>query len=654
MLYMGPLLTILPAWALGIRTYRKADDTYAVAALIEILILYLFGMANHIILGIYFVLGLTLLCAVYIIYSLLRKKKVFSALKSRGMLVFLAVIVFFAWFSVGRDLNDPDSIYCWGLAVKNDLFYQSILDVRSTALNPHPPAAILWNLYAVGTWIGYADGICLFAQNVLTYSFMIPLIHKVRGNHRSFKSVLLGITLLLVPFVALVSYEPYTSLMVDALLGTMCYYAIFKGKEAIERRSLFDTTAALLAFMVLPIVKRSGILFTAIGLCLVFGLYFYVSKPLKLTAQKVLLVIALLLLVSLPALSWNLYNALLDPDASFTFTAGSLLLPFLSVAFAFIGYRILHRISNLPRKSVAYAFLAASIIILYFVLLYRFILNSDFGKDCLAQLFRTILVPLDINGIPLISQNTLFLLGILVWIILQNVGAKIGISSRVASYGIAVFYGFIFLWFCYLNVMLYLQVTVVGPANYNSTNINIRYMSPFTVLFILGCIDFILEYTTLLAQLRGAYIGLLILVIFLTRPSDYLPDMLEKHEAQQYYGFSDAGITLSSGDRVFFIDEVDDYLLRDREFYSYVMPATTNFTDFVIANGSIGKLTKTKTEFEEQLIEGSYNYIYLQSIDKDFKRVYGSLFEDPDQIKTGTVYLIHVNDNHVQLVSAAQ
>lgn len=57
-------------------------------------------------------------------------------------------------------------------------------------------------------------------------------------------------------------------------------------------------------------------------------------------------------------------------------------------------------------------------------------------------------------------------------------------------------------------------------------------------------------------------------------------------------------------------------------------------------------------DWEKALIDGGYTYVYVYNADKQFRGLYGSLFENPAAISDNTCYKVDVIQGKVQLKRA--
>lgn len=123
----------------------------------------------------------------------------------------------------------------------------------------------------------------------------------------------------------------------------------------------------------------------------------------------------------------------------------------------------------------------------------------------------------------------------------------------------------------------------------------------------------------------------------LSYASNYL---INRPEPIRFYGFEAAGITLTENDKVYTIYEtpIDSYSDYTCALVYGLFPAKCNTdNEFTLVNGDEERCI-TPDEFSKVLLDGEYNYVYIQTIDANFERLYGDMLDYDGVIQSGTVF----------------
>lgn len=610
---MSVIANLLISGALAVKCDKKIEECYAITAMVMAILLYIPGLYFSFYPGLFLCLCLLCVAICYIFVSLQRQKDaVRKSIFTAGGFFLIICIIFFAIYSIGRGIDTPDDFYFWNLRVKSFIYYNKIRGVPEREFGNHPPIISLWNYLTIKTSTGsVSQGLCLWGEDVLLLSFLSPLFTLIRGNKRKYKAVLLS---LIVFFVPALTGETYHMLLTDFFLGVMLYFGIHSYVEFNLKKDNFYAFSFIVNAVALTMTKRIGtvILIIAFFVCL------HVSKNKDERAKGCCLIIISGFLSSLFLLSWvglsqYFYISLLGT---------------LGCVFVYAALRFIEK-KELNESYCIMAFLILIVLVGSVVMLWRF----DKGGECLKHIWSLLITDPRIYFIEGVID-----LFIVIAFLTKKGGAGYGFLNRINAAPMGAAY--LTCTVSYMLLMWYLTATEIYPANGMGNGLSIRYFIPVLMPLLCAVISLVFcfddrEICILLM------LSLLMVHAFSDTKSLYY-NMFHKAEKIEFNEFARNNITLSSDDRVYFIDEYDGYGYTDRAFYNYVFPASTQFgrVKNTLEGGVGGPMDETLEEIKSNIAAGEYNYVYIQLISEETAIEYEGLFENVDDIGNGRLYAV--------------
>lgn len=616
---MSLILTIFPAAVLAVMLHKEIEETYAASIILLSLLLLVLGKTGMLRRGWIVVPVLFLLCLCYLIFLWTRdRSEVRNLIQSRGFLLISACILLSACISYGRDLYASDDLRAWGLAVK-DLYLNSD---GGGIWGPYKLLTTYWEWLALKLSLsGYRDSTIIFAHNVFTLSFLLPISEEIRSKRLSV-SLMAAFTVFLIPAFGAMGRYVYFSLMNDAAAGCMLFYGLYYFchyvKES-DRRNLilaFCTSAGLV------VMKRAGILFAALLLTAELYILLHQGRK-KETFRWCLLSLAEINLV-------YLINDGPGPDCLKMLLATILLQMLLLPAmyeFALLK-DLLHRKITAGKMAVLLLLCAGELVL--FCLIY---LRTLEARNQVYWQFWSL--------VPFVKGGTLGLGHAM----LMSIVIAVPIGSYLRQRGISdwkleesMLEGWLLASIFYILIMLAMQIYLIAPANGNEIlPEQDRYLNTFTIVYYFGWLIIYYRYLD-----RGLQTGLVVLVIVMltTNTFDLWTKFRYGYHRPEFDGFERAGITLQPDDRIYYIDEQADFIYQDFSFAYAVYPIETNAYELnaLLDETSTGRVELTTDELCARIY--GYQYLYLNTIDKDFIVRYRTLFPEEIEIENDTVYRI--------------
>lgn len=236
---------------------KKLEEVVAVPLLLEGLILYLFGITNHLIVGLNFVYVLALTSFVVSIVLFNKKpeeERNLSTLCSPGMWIFLVFLLIIIIADKGDWLGNRDELRHWGIAVRDMFYYDAFVNHYNCNIILYryvPFTAIIE--YAFEFMNGYfSEDILFMAFHILLLSTLMPLTEPIYKNKKLLVPGMVGMICLPIIFCNYVS----STIMPDVYLGALMGYGLILVYK--RERDWFGILRIFLVLCVLPLVKDMG------------------------------------------------------------------------------------------------------------------------------------------------------------------------------------------------------------------------------------------------------------------------------------------------------------------------------------------------------------------------------------------------------------
>lgn len=603
------------ASAVAVWRKRKIEECYAGTAILLMLVLYIPGLYVSLFPGVIGFWLLTLGSIAYLLWAYRKKKAQLSkSLVTPGMAFLTACVVLFSIYCINRGIDHSDDFYCWNLRVKNMVFFNRILGVPSTALGDHPPIIAVWDYLAVKTWRGkVSQGLCLLAQNVFLMSLFAPVLSKIWRKEK-LKTVIVSLILIIIP---LMDGNAYHTLLPDVILGGTIFYCLYMYWKMINSHEILYSYNFVLGVICLSMTKRIGPVFVAFVMLLCCHIYCWSEDKRVFFSLVAAAGCSIIAIYSWFGVGQNFYIMLFG------------------TGMALISGYIIH---STRRQNVFYIIIC---LILLFCGVYIGFHYSD-SRDHLKYVIDVITNYSKPSFLESVA-DILIIGGI--WIKRTKIFEKLkqGIEWKNAlwAYSLGVIVYILLIW--------YLEITVIGPANEGMTGLNIRYFLPLLIPMYGFIVCYVLQSNV--QQMLVVLLAIFLLLHSYTNEQSTYYNLTHKATSLEFNEFSKNNITLSSTDHIYLIDENDGYGLTDRAFYNYICPARSQFgqTYNFITRGSGGEMPESLMELTSQLINGNYNYVYVQLISQNSINKYHSLFESMEDIGNGRLYSVENNDGKIIL-----
>ena len=284
-------------------TNKKIETTIPVNMGMIILLLYLFGIFNILLQGVYIVVSINIILG--IIALIIKKKKILDLIFTPGFAFFSIMYIILMGTTFNKALVDYDHFLYRSLNTEM-MYYTNSITKEYVRL--YEPASTLIQYFFMKMICCYVQGVEAFAMQLFGMSLLLPMYENIKKSKLA--KIVIGLTILFLPaiFANLVFYE---SAYPDATIGLLFSFIVYTYFSNSNLKYKLLATGILSAVMVLT--KPVGIIMMLIIVCM-FGIYeilknkYYKKGNIKqILKNKNIRVILIILSVSiLIFLSWRI------------------------------------------------------------------------------------------------------------------------------------------------------------------------------------------------------------------------------------------------------------------------------------------------------------------------------------------------------------
>lgn len=580
-----------------------------------IVVLYGFGVAGKIHLGIYFLYGIAVIGLIMGIYGIISKKIKYNLLGFE-FIIFLFGSILIYFITMNMKVSAGDEFTHWGSVVKN----MAVTDKLSYSADnwlffPEylPGTAVFEYFFCTVLGTKFHEATIYGAMDILILAGYLPVFSFCYNKKKTFENIIITLVLLILPLLFMP--KTWLILQVDSLLIILFANILLAFRYMQEDRFKCIYLSAL--FILLALVKESGIAFGCFILIYMF-IFKLVSRRGKIKTLS-LYIFSMLI----PFCSWKIMIKLYD-------AAGTQKQAQSGISIGNIWKWIIGAGTE-EQYEITKRFLGK-------------FLDSTMGSVCPIILFIILI----------------FILPILIQIITQKRDiVKIECTTVLISftvYTIYLLFMYLFMWESNIG----LDVTSFW-----------RYMGTFVGawLFYMTSEVFICIKDVSL-KLNRIILSLIISCMLIVIPiydieKSFIPiwgsviNTGNKLRAEYLDSEKIADILDWKKDRVYIVSQFAErstlnYLDYWVTRYNIAPVKTNEFPDYSIGDTGNDKDTShielSPDEWEEVLIapDSAYTYVYIYAVDEKFKKDYGRLFEK-DIINRG-LYSINITEGCVRLL----
>lgn len=618
------LIIILISLAFKKLFVRPLNETFPFVIFGTIAIVYIFGLLGVLLYARFFIAFLGLLSLLLLLYQGIHKpstKRRLIDIFSFDVFFVVGGVLLIMLFAVGRKVTDMDAFEQWAYIVKRMSFAGSLHAAQgqysTTALNP-PGVALLQ--YYIGSFSHeFSESNLFVGKNLLIFALLLPVFGLL--EKKNWKSLMF-----LIPIAIFLPFTEYTtfdsSLEVDPLLGLLFGFLIIYGVKN-DRVDISDYFNILLGSFVLSLSKTTGFLFC--GLAAVIVLFLRLQSRVshlqtnlleRKSKRWLLPALGIVIVAIIGSFSWFLYvrssGAEIAQSNPLSLQGGlaqfqkETIVNFLNSIFLPEGTS---GFNNLSPVSWIFAVPILSVVLTWF-----FTQNKALRK---RSFFGAVLL----------------VFGYLVWMLLLLIGYLISFSPGEAM-ALAAFSRYLSAY--QLGTLLICAVWLIEAIQDKQSQIKLSLLALFVCL---------LAIITPLHSVFDATIG-----------SPYAngktADWRMRYEpSSRYYNLLDVNSV-----KICFLDQSEQepgfsFALFQFEALPYnVQKAVAWRFGGPYYKDDFYSLSPSASEWEAALMSGGFTHLYLRQINQYFLENYATLFENPNDIRADSYYLITLKNGHVQFV----
>lgn len=302
--------SLFPLFALSlfmmVMTGRKWEETVAVSLFLEGIILYLFGLAEHLQWGLAFVYILSLCALLASIYLYNKKGLTMRDLLSPGFWIYFFLFGIILVTCHNDWLGMRDELRHWGIAVRDMFYYDSFAKHIGTTviLTRYLPFTTLIEYMFEFTNGMFHEGILLVAYQTMLLSVSIIFCRLIQKKGR--KKLILPVVTSMISMPVLFFHNISSTIMVDSLMSLImayvliCYYS--------EEMSWFNRIRIGSALCALALIKEIGLVLAGVTALIMFGdIFFEGIRRKKINFKELAYPVLYVCLVSSLYFSWQIY-----------------------------------------------------------------------------------------------------------------------------------------------------------------------------------------------------------------------------------------------------------------------------------------------------------------------------------------------------------
>ena len=297
------------ATAITIRFHWKQENSILTVFLGIGLFLYIFGLMNQMPVAIYIVIGLAVICFIYAVFSLCRKKVNLKEIFTVGTIFYILLLMITAILLKNTYYTNWDEFSHWGPNLKAMVTYDtfwanSIYDGIHVVYQPL--AGIIEYLFC---WLngGFAEDVSYMAITTFIVTLLLPLYRNLSYTNKDFiKGALISFVLYCLIYIFGFCLN---SIYIDLLLAVLFAISMLYSYWQEEKEDLLVTFLLLISMVLL---KDTGLLFAGIVLLQLFILNILMpiikQKKIKRENVKKFVVLCMVLVILLVSYAtWKLY-----------------------------------------------------------------------------------------------------------------------------------------------------------------------------------------------------------------------------------------------------------------------------------------------------------------------------------------------------------
>ena len=285
------------------KTKKNLSSSIPIDILTKIVVLYIFGLFNILLIGAITTTIISILLGIYALVKMNKEQR--KELIDYGT-IFFSILYFVLLITTYERLsNGWDEFSYWSYGTKIMFYNDRLINLGDRLITTYPPVPTIWQYFCCKLIGNYTQGIEMFGLYIFSFSLLVPLFN-IKKEKSLIYNLCLSIIIICLPgiFPEVYFYRiPYADAILGLLLGYIFVERIFNTKY---------TYSQVIPLFVLALTKGTGfyIAITTLICFFVYDVIKQIKNKEKIDKKKCISKIIIFLLILSSLASWNIYKNL--------------------------------------------------------------------------------------------------------------------------------------------------------------------------------------------------------------------------------------------------------------------------------------------------------------------------------------------------------
>lgn len=285
------------------KTKKNLSSSIPIDILTKIVVLYIFGLFNILLIGAITTTIISILLGIYALVKMNKEQR--KELIDYGT-IFFSILYFVLLITTYERLsNGWDEFSYWSYGTKIMFNNDRLINLGDRLITTYPPVPTIWQYFCCKLIGNYTQGIEIFGLYIFSFSLLVPLFN-IKKEKSLIYNLCLSIIIICLPGIFSETYfyeAPYADAILGLLLGYIFVERIFNTKY---------TYSQVIPLFVLALTKGTGfyIAITTLICFFVYDVIKQIKNKEKIDKKKCISKIIIFLLILSSLASWNIYKNL--------------------------------------------------------------------------------------------------------------------------------------------------------------------------------------------------------------------------------------------------------------------------------------------------------------------------------------------------------
>lgn len=579
------------------KTKKNLSSSIPIDILTKIVVLYIFGLFNILLIGAITTTIISILLGIYALVKMNKEQR--KELIDYGT-IFFSILYFVLLITTYERLsNGWDEFSYWSYGTKIMFYNDRLINLGDRLITTYPPVPTIWQYFCCKLIGNYTQGIEMFGLYIFSFSLLVPLFN-IKKEKSLIYNLCLSIIIICLPgiFPEVYFYRiPYADAILGLLLGYIFVERIFNTKY---------TYSQVIPLFVLALTKGTGfyIAITTLICFFVYDVIKQIRNKEKIDKKKCISKIIIFLLILSSLASWNIYiNLNITREDNINLISES-------------------KLDETGIKRFITSFFTVSMKTTSSSLMSDMIQDNLITMLIKGSLTKSY-IQLSIGGFTL-----LLLLG---FILLNKKNNK---AKNVAIYT----FGGLILYIGFLQLAYFTKFNMQEALTHNSFS---RYMSSYYIAMVMAFVALVIDSKSVDYKRDISVLMIIILALTplkdianITINSGFYNYKMKKELSTIIEETNKLKQEIPANSKIYVINQQ----LEDNKFKYYMLPE--NDVEMGVYFGN--NFAENEKEQFENILYNTYDYVYIRETDDYFNNNYQELFNE--KIEKKATYKV-IKDN---------